>query len=136
MSVFHTSILLSLSALAILAKPLQSTNGQILDLSTTLNTTELDLLYPFNDTSSTVFSASNNNKLDIQCDGARYGDHPSFPDCQSALSSITPDSEQLNFGERHTGLPEDTFPLPWIIMGSRPQDAIQELFRNSLKHSC
>ena len=101
---------------AILATPLHSTNDQSIQLSSVLNLTSLDQLFPSN-ASIQVPNPSSESKLDIQCDGAKYGFNPSISDCEGARSYFTPDSEQLIFGERHTGLPEDTVALPYIMMG-------------------
>ncbi|KAL9075171.1 MAG: hypothetical protein Q9161_001857 [Pseudevernia consocians] len=99
-----------------MAMPLHSTYGQATDLSTVLNSTSLDLLVPSEGDIQDL-----NASYDIRCDGARYGFNPSLSDCEGARSSIPPDSEQFNFGERHTGLPPDTFPLPYIIMGDKAE---------------
>ncbi len=113
MFISYVFILFLSWALAILAAPLQGTNVQAMDLS---NLTSLDLLGS-SDGSIQAFNASNRGGYDIRCDGAKYGFNPSLSDCEGARSYIVPDSEQLNFGERHTGLPESTFPLPYVIMG-------------------
>ncbi len=102
-------------ALAILAAPLQGTNVQAVDLSTA-NLTSLELLGS-SDGSIQELNASNRGGYDIRCDGAKYGFNPSLSDCEGARSYIVPDSEQFIFGERHTGLPGSTFPLPYVIMG-------------------
>lgn len=110
-------------ALIVLARPpVQGTDGQTIDLSTALNLTNLDLFFPSN-ASHPDPNASSGRGLDIRCDGARYGFNPSLSDCEGARSYIAPDSEQYIFGERHTGLPETTFPLPYIIMGGMLEEA-------------
>lgn len=103
-------------ALAILATPLQGTDGQNMDLSTALNLPSLDLSSAPNATVQAL-NASSGGGLDIRCDGAKYGFNPSLSDCEGARSYIVPESEQFVFGERHTGLPKSTFALPYIIMG-------------------
>ena len=55
----------------------------------------------------------------IRCDGSLYGFNPNIADCEGAAHSIIPDSEQLIWRERHTGLPEDYFPLPFAVFGGR-----------------
>ena len=55
--------------------------------------------------------------FDINCDGATYGFNPNIADCDQAHSYIVPDTEQLLFGERHTGLPDASFVLPFSIFG-------------------
>lgn len=103
-------------ASTILATPLQGTDSQTINLSTTPNLTSLDLS-SLSDAPIQDFNASSGNSFDISCDGATYGFNPSLSDCEAARSHIVPDSEQFNFGERHTGLPESTFPLPYMILG-------------------
>ena len=106
-------------ALAILAAPLQGSNVHAVttvDLSMAPNLTNLDLLGS-SDGSIQELNASNGGGYDIRCDGAKYGFNPPLSDCESARSYIVPDLEQLTFGERHTGLPESTFPLPYVILG-------------------
>ncbi|CAF9906187.1 hypothetical protein IMSHALPRED_004122 [Imshaugia aleurites] len=105
------------SILATLATPLQGIDGQATTL-TTLNLTSVDPVLPLN-ASNQDPSASSVSGLDIQCNGAKYGFNPSLSDCENARLYITPDSEQIIFGQRHTGLPGSTFPLPYMIMGDR-----------------
>ncbi|KAF6223370.1 hypothetical protein HO133_000212 [Letharia lupina] len=112
----YLSVTIPSWASAILATPLQGPDGQTIELSKAPNLTTLDLLLPSN-ASIQDLNASSGNGLDIRCDGARYGFNPSLSDCEGARSYIVPDSEQYVFGERHTGLPTSTFPLPYIIMG-------------------
>lgn len=112
----YLSVTIPSWASAILATPLQGPDGQTIELSKAPNLTTPDLLLPSN-ASIQDLNASSGNGLDIRCDGARYGFNPSLSDCEGARSYIPPDSEQYVFGERHTGLPTSTFPLPYIIMG-------------------
>ena len=102
---------------AILAIPFQETNVQTMALPTAPNVTSLDLWFPSN-----VFVEKLNfpsaRGLTIRCDGATYGFNPLLADCEGAQSFIAPDSKKITFGERHTGLPDTTFPLPYMIMGS------------------
>ena len=112
----HVLILVPFLALTTLATPLQGTNGQTINLSTAPNLTSLDLSSP-SDAPIQTLNASTGNAFDIRCDGATYGFNPSLSDCEGARSYIEPDSEQFNFGDRHTGLPESTFPLPYMIVG-------------------
>lgn len=97
-------------ALSILATPLQITAGQTIDMSPATNLT-------LSTTITTSANASYENAFDIRCDGAAYGFNPSLSDCEGARSYIVPDTEQYEFGERHTGLPESVFPLPYMIIG-------------------
>ena len=70
-------------------------------------------------TSYNVTSPENAVSLEITCSGEYFGYGPSIADCESAKSYITPDSTQYSWGERHTGLPDTTFPLPFRVMGGR-----------------
>ncbi|KAM0796759.1 hypothetical protein BDR22DRAFT_824859 [Usnea florida] len=116
----------SFLTLAILAKPSHSTNDQTIHLSSVLNLTSQDQLFPSN-ASIQDPNPSSGNELDIQCDGANYGYNPSISDCEGARSDIPPDSEQLIFGERHTGLPESTVSLPYILMGDKAECYFQPI---------
>ena len=106
----------SIWALAISAMPLQGAHGQTAKLSTA---TSLDLLVP----SNASFQDLDASSLNIRCDGAKYGFNPSLADCEGARSYIAPESTQFTFGDRHTGLPEGTFPLPYMMMGGRLEEA-------------
>ena len=109
----YNFIVFPLCVSTVWAELLQAGNGQTLELSTPLNLTDLDLTVPFNT------STPNLNALDIQCDGSKYGFNPNLADCDGARSYIAPDSEQQVFGERHTGLPDNVFPLPYAIVGGK-----------------
>ena len=99
-----------------LATPLQGIDGQTINSPPALNLTSTDLLSPSN-ASIQDPNASSVGVFDIRCDGARFGYNPSLSDCEAARGHIVPDSQPQTFGARHTGLPADTFPLPYIIMG-------------------
>lgn len=114
----HVFMSLSFWPLLTLATPIHVTNDQTVNLFTGLNLTAPDRLFPSN-VSIQDLDASSGRGLNIQCDGAKYGFNPSLSDCELARSYIAPDTEQMDFGERHTGLPESTFPLPYIIMGGK-----------------
>lgn len=120
------------SILATLATPLQGIDGQATTL-TTLNLTSVDPVLPLN-ASNQDPSASSVSGLDIQCNGAKYGFNPSLSDCENARLYITPDSEQIIFGQRHTGLPGSTFPLPYMIMGGTLKNAMMNSIQ-SLSHN-
>ena len=84
--------------------------------TTSTNSTPIDL--SLLDASQSDFNVSAEGSFEIDCDGTIYGINPPLSDCESAREQIAPDSAQQTFGERHTGLPPDTFPLPYIMMGS------------------
>ena len=109
--------LLSLCAVAVLAKPLQMINGD------TLSPSVSDLVdaafVPNSSTSISAVDTSTMNALITQCDGALYGFNPDIADCQGAAHSIMPDTDQLIWGERHKGLDIDFFPLPFAVFGGK-----------------
>ena len=106
---------------AILAIPFQETHVQNMALSTAPNATSLDLLFPSN-VPVEELDAPSARSLSIHCDGASYGFNPSLADCEGARSYIAPDSNKITFGERRTGLPDTTFPLPYMIMGGTSEE--------------
>ena len=60
------------------------------------------------------------NKLDISCNGEHFGYGPSISDCESAKQHIAPEMVQHTWGERHSGLDNTVFPLPYRVMGGEP----------------
>lgn len=64
-------------------------------------------------------SSPQNAVLDVKCSGNYFGFNPSIVDCGAAKEIITPDTAQHLFGERHTGLGDDVFPLPFRVMGGK-----------------
>ena len=69
--------------------------------------------------SASALNASAENALNIRCDGETYGYNPNIVDCEAARGYISPDTTMFSFGERHTGLPGYTLPLPYRVMGDR-----------------
>ena len=59
------------------------------------------------------------NKLQIQCDGEKYGLNPDLADCQNARSYYKRSKERFTYGERHSGHGADIFPLPFRTMGGK-----------------
>ncbi len=57
------------------------------------------------------------NKLQIQCDGDKYGFNPDVADCQDARSFYKRSSQLFTYGERHSGHGSNVFPLPYRLMG-------------------
>ena len=70
-------------------------------------------------TSLPALNASTTNRFNVHCDGATYGYNPNIIDCEQAVDYLIPDTTIYSFGQRHTGLPEGTVPLPYRIMGDR-----------------
>ena len=56
--------------------------------------------------------------LQTEC-SEQFGVNPVFSDCQSARDHISSDVAQYLWGARHTGLPDNVFPLPYRIMGRK-----------------
>ncbi|KAL9137050.1 MAG: hypothetical protein Q9175_001728 [Cornicularia normoerica] len=119
----HLFSILSLYAGGILAKPLQiaakKTPSPFLSLSL-INTTFISNI----STGSPALNTSAENALSIECNGALYGFNPNIADCEGAARMIEPNSEEIIWGQRHTGLPRDTFPLPFAVFGDRAECAV------------
>ena len=116
------SICLVLWASRISANTLQVIHSHVLGVSIRPNTTAL--------ASTTIPSHQHANvsaqkPLDIHCDGATYGFNLDQHDCESAHSSIFRATEQEIFGQRHSGLLDITWALPYIIMGGMVHYAYQ-----------
>lgn len=79
------------------------------------------------------FNAS--NVLRIQCDGEKYGFDPDVADCQNARSYYTRSSQLFTYGERHSGLGENVFPLPYRMMGGTLSKSLR-FFTFALKTVC
>ncbi len=75
-------------------------------------------LYPSN-ASTSPHDTSTENSLTIHCDGETYGHNPSIRDCDSISKYLTPDETIWTFAQRHSGLPPDTVPLPFLLMGDQ-----------------
>ena len=104
-----------LSISAALAKPLRITNEN--NLSPSLSNV-IDLAFGSNVSNSTTAMEAPAN-FNVQCDGALYGFNPNIADCERAAQSIIPDREPFIWGERHTGLTVDFFPLPFAVFGGK-----------------
>lgn len=99
----------------VIAKALITTDYQALNLS--LPTAPSELLFSPKQPVRSV-NTSAGNRIDVQCNGTRFGYNPNLVDCQSAKSYIYPDLVQRTWKERYTpGLTEDGFPLPFRVMG-------------------
>ncbi|KAL6716091.1 hypothetical protein ACLMJK_005657 [Lecanora helva] len=71
-----------------------------------------------------------NAQYDITCDGAHFGWNPNVADCASAINYISPDTEQLVFGQRHTALRDISVPLPHRFMGDQGECFFQTIIPN------
>ena len=112
----HIFSFLSLCAVAILAKPLQITSGNAPRQSVSANLIDAAFASDVS-TSTSALNNSAQNSMSIDCNGALYGFNPNIADCQGAAQAIVPDIHQTIWGERHTGLPGDVFPLPFAVFG-------------------
>ena len=115
MSKYDVLLLLSLWASIITAVPLDA--GQNAASIASINSAPADLSQL--NASTLGLNVSVGGSFEVKCNGTTYGVNPSLSDCESAREYITPDSTQQTFGQRHTGLPDDTFPLPFRMMGGR-----------------
>ena len=102
----------------VLAKPLEVTKTQALVLPELQNLTNSIFASDLGAGTSTS-TISTENAFNIQCNGALYGFNPNVADCENAAQTINPDSDQMTWGERHTGLPRDIFILPFAVFGGR-----------------
>ena len=122
MTVRHISILLSFWAFLSLATPLDITEDQALEESNPPDVTGLNPPSSLNASAPVLDTSRLSAGLEIECNGTQYGHYPPISDCRTAIDWIAPDITQLTFGQRHTGLPHDVFPLPYISMGSKSTD--------------
>ena len=97
---------LSLCGGAILAKPLQMTTE-----GSASPANHIDVL--------PVLNTFEENALSVSCNGALYGFNPNIADCEGAAQMFNPDSDQLLWQERHTGVESDFFPLPFAVFGGK-----------------
>lgn len=77
---------------------------------------------------SSIYPQSNisvNSRMQIQCNGARFGHNPDLADCRTALTRIPADRTRVTFMDR-TKEPPGSQPglnfegLPFRIMGRKP----------------
>lgn len=118
MFVGHVFSFMSLYAGGMLAKPLQATTEKAPNPSESPNLINESFISN-SSTSNPTLSTSAENSFSIECDGALYGFNPNIADCEGAALSINPDSDQMTWGERHTGLPADVFNLPFAVFGGK-----------------
>ena len=116
------STLLSFWAFLSLATPSDTIEGQALEKPNPPDVTGLDPPSSLNASAPVLDTSRLSAGLEIECNGTQYGHYPPLSDCRTAIDWIAPDLTQLTFGQRHTGLPDATFPLPYISMGSKSTD--------------
>ena len=94
---------------------------QILDTQSLTSPSPDSITNPLLTSNNTFLNTSTslNASLDVQCNGATYGMRPNIADCEDAKHKINPDSEQLEYGERHTGLTGEIVQLPLMVFGSK-----------------
>ena len=102
--------------LIVSATPFQPTADHTSELSATPN-----IIGPVTLSNASIppLDASEENGLNIRCDGETYGYNPNIVDCEDAKEYLLPDTKTWTFGERHTDLPADILPLPYRVMGDR-----------------
>ena len=116
------SLLLILAfGFAKLGSPLQSTQDETLTSSGTLN-----IVKPLSPPNVSI-DTPGDNVFTVHCDGDTYGYNPDIRDCEEAKENLIPDSHLWTLGERNTGLPPDTVPLPYRLMGNRGLCYVQPL---------
>ena len=57
--------------------------------------------------------------IEIECDATRFGVNPQLGDCINANRYFAPTDIDRTWVQRHTGGPEDYYPLPFRMMGSK-----------------
>ena len=96
-----------------LCSPLQPRRDDTLTFSESLN-----IVKPVSPSNASI-NAPGDNSFTIHCDGNTYGHNPDIRDCETAKDNLAPDSTIWTMGERRTGLPPDTVPLPYRVVGDR-----------------
>lgn len=110
----QASLLLMLSfGFKTLGSPFQSTKDDTLTFSGTPN-----IVTPVSPSNASI-NTPGDSSLTIHCDGDTYGHNPNIRDCEQAKENLFPDTSIWTFGERNTGLPPGTVPLPYRVMGDR-----------------
>lgn len=112
-----------LIAYQVLASPISGIDSQSLSIILPLNashrtTSSTFLLAPPSNISAT-------NALNIECDGAQYGNDLNITDCKHAKNFISSGSEQCPWVDRHTLFLKPHFALPYRYMGDSGQCYIQ-----------
>ncbi|CAF9916553.1 hypothetical protein IMSHALPRED_003232 [Imshaugia aleurites] len=87
----------------------------------------IDVAFASNISSMTPALDTSAENYMVVCDGARYGFNPNIADCEGAVQSIDPDSDQMVWGERHSRLPVEYFPLPFAVFGDKAECAIRTI---------
>ena len=120
---FQVPLLLVLSsALVVSSTPFPSAGASASTVSATLDITTS--LYPSNASFSSLDTSAEND-LTIHCDGDTYGYNPSIRDCESISRYLPRDDTIWTFRQRHTDLPPDIAPLPFLLMGDQALCYIQ-----------
>ena len=106
------TLLVAIYVQLVQSKPLSPPNPSIL---TSLDGNYSSLMASLRNTTNSPVGV---NSIETQCSEI-FGLNPVFSDCQSARDYISPDVVQYSWGNRHTGLPGNVFPLPYRIMGRK-----------------
>ena len=116
--------------LLISAAPSQSSAQSLQTLSRNPNIVESTI--PSN-ISNQSLDTSVENALSIVCNGSTYGYNPNILDCERAKEFMPPDPSIWIIGERDTGLPVGTVPLPYRVMGNRALCYVQPVLIGDYK---
>ena len=114
----YLSISVLFWTLSALATPLHATDSQATSLAAPSNVNYPNLI-PLSDPPVPDHTPLNGKTFEIQCNGAAYGFNPPLIDYDQAREQISPDLTQQTFGQRHTGLGDHIWPLPYLVMGGR-----------------
>lgn len=79
---------------------------------------DLAEFYPSNQSNASS-DISTDNGDHIICNGDHFGYNVDLGDCQNAESYLQPDLRQWTFSQRHAGMQESDFPLPYRLMGGK-----------------
>ena len=64
------------------------------------------------------------DSINYICDGLRFGLNPVLSDCESANRYLMPSEEDHTWKPRHVVAGDDSYPLPFRMMGSESVDNI------------
>ena len=109
----RSSLLMLPFSIITFASPFQPTKDDPLTFSATPN-----IVKPVSPSNASIDTPGNDG-FTIRCDGDTYGHNPNIRDCEQAKENLFPDSSIWTLGERNTGLPPSTIPLPYRVLGDR-----------------
>lgn len=110
---FHLQLFVLILSCSTFTNALSVIADQTLQLSSLPDRAEF---YPSNITNATS-DPSAGNGFHVDCNGDHFGYNLNLGDCQDAASYLSVDSRQWTFSQRHAGMGESEFPLPYRLMG-------------------